>query len=245
MSTPEPLRVYHAGAVLRIGTPLLAVLTAAATTAGIQTALPVRGFWVPVVAGAGGVGIATLVLLWRRVTGARLEVFDGWFRFTDPDHVLIAHWADVVKVYSPTTRRRRHLGRHEYVVVLGGGARVRLGTEIGADADLGAEIDLRTRQTVADRTESHLATGREVDFGPITVSASGITVRSLGTRSIPFDRVRSHRLAGRHYLIRSLDRKGTTAVPVSRIPSAAALHQVVEQRMEMARIRPGHAGARP
>lgn len=234
MKPPEPARVYHAGPVLRIGTPLLAVLTAAATTAGIQTVIPVRGFWVPIVASAGGIGLALLFLLWRQVTAARLEVFDGWFRFTSSRRTLIAHWEDVVEVYSPTTRPRRHLGRPEYVVVLSGGTKLRMGSEIGADAELGREIERRTRDVIAARTESHLKTGREVQFGPITVTADGISVRALGRTEIPFDRLRSHRLNGRHYLVKSRDRRRTTAVPVSRIPSPSALQQVIEHRVEQA-----------
>jgi hypothetical protein len=235
VTASEPNRVYHAGLVLRVGTPLLAVLTAAATTAGIQAALPIDAFWVPVVAAAGGVGIACILLLWRRATSMQLEVFDDWFRVTRPDTTLIARWGDIVEVYSPTSRRRRLLGRHEYHVVLGGGISLRLGSEVGADAFLGNEIERRTRTAITGRADSKITDGIPVDFGPITVSADGIQVRAVGTKEIPFDRIRSHKLTGRHYLIRSLDGRRTHAVRVSRIPSPGSLHDLIERRMESSR----------
>jgi len=126
------------------------------------------------------------------------------------------------------------LGRHEYVVVLGGDTSLRFGSEIGADASLGEEIERRTRSTVAARAEAHISSGMDVAFGPITVSADGLEVHTLGTRSIPYDRVRDHRLTGRHYLIRSLDHRRSSAIPVSRIPNPGALHDVITHQIEAA-----------
>jgi hypothetical protein len=218
--------------------PLLAVLVAAATTAGIQVVLPLRGPWVPVVAAAGGVAVASTLLLWQHVTRRQLEVFDGWFRYVVPGRTLIAHWDDVIEAFSPTSRRRHLLGRHEYIVVLGGGITLRLGSEIGADADLGDEIEARTRGVVAARTAAHIASGRRVAFGPIGVTKDGITVKGIRTRSIPFDRIRDQRLQGRHYLLRSLDNHHTSAIRVSRIPSPGALFDVVEQGRQKASAKP-------
>ncbi len=235
MNQPEPTRIYHSGPILRIGAPLLATLVAAATTAGIQAVLPLRGPWVPVVAAAGGVAVTSLLLLWQHVTRRHLEIFDGWFRYIVPGRTLIAHWADVVEVFSPTSRRRRLLGRHEYFIVLGGGTTLRLGSEIGADAYLGNEIETRTRGVIAARTAAHISSGRRVEFGPIAITKDAISVKGIRTRTIPFDRVRDQRLNGRHYLLRSMDNHHTSAVRVSRIPSPGALHDVVEQQIEMAR----------
>jgi hypothetical protein len=232
---PEQARIYRSGRILRIGTPLLAVLTAAATTAGIQTLSPIDGVWAPVAAAAGGVAVASMLLMWRRVTRGRLEIFDGWFRYIRPERTLIARWEDVVRVFGPTTRRQRWGGRYEYVVVLGGGTTLRMGTEIGADAALGDEIERRTRSTVAVRTEAHISGGLEVPFGPITVSSDGVKVHTLGTRSIPFDRIRDHSLKGRNYRIRSMDHKRASTIPVSRIPSPGAMHDVIARHVEAAR----------
>ena len=74
---------------------------------------------------------------------------------------------------------------------------------------------------------------------PERLNVDAATVERLTQELIDAGLVIPVDAAGRHYLIRSLDRKGTTAVPVSRIPSATALHQVVEHRIEMARRRPG------
>lgn len=243
MSHPEPNAVYRSGRVLRLGTPLLASLVAAATTAGIQTVLPLEGPWVPVVAASGGVAVAALLSMWKSVTRRRLEVFDGWFRYVLPGRTLIAHWDDVIAVFGPAGRRRRLFGRHEYALVLGGGTTVRLGSQIGADVGLGDEIEARTREVITARTAAHLASGREVAFGPITVRADGIEVRAMGKRTIPFDRLRDQRLGRRHYLVRSLDSRRTTAVPVSRIPSPGALHDLIEREVTKARDRKSPAAA--
>ena len=235
MNRPEPNRIYQSGRILRIGAPLLASLVAAATTAGIQAVMPMEGPWVPVVAAAGGVAIAALLLLWQHVTRRHLEVFDGWFRYVQPGRTLIAHWDDVIEVIGPVSRRRRFLSRHEYVVVIGGGTTLRFGSEIGADAALGDEIESRTRGVIAARTSAYLSTGRDVHFGPITVTADGVEVKTLGTRSIPFDRIRDHGLNGRHFRLRSMDNSRTLAVRIGRIPSPGAFHDVVEKQMESAR----------
>lgn len=226
--------IYQSGPILRIGVPVLASLVAAVTTVGMQAVLPISGLWAQVLAVSGGVAMATLLLLWHHVTRRRLELFEGWFRYVLPGRTLIAHWDDVVGVLSPTSRRRRFLGRHEYVLVMGGGNKVRLGAQVGADAALGTEIETRTRGVIASRTEAHIDSGRRVAFGPITVGADGIEVKTMGTRSIPFDRIRDHRLKGRHYLIRSMDSRRTSALPVSRVPSVGALSDVVERRREQA-----------
>lgn len=240
----QPTRIYHSGRILRAGTPLLASLVTAVSAVGIQSVIPMRGPWVPVVAAAGGVAIAALLLLWRNVTRCHLELFDGWFRYVVPSRTFIAHWEDVLEVRSSNAKRRRFLGRHEYTLILGGGSSLRFGSQIGADAALGDEIEARTRSVIAARAGARIAAGRPVEFGPITVTADGIEVKSIGTRSIPFDRVKDHKLRGRHYLIRSLDGHRTTAVPVSRIPSAGALHDLVQRGMEVAREARRPAAAR-
>lgn len=234
MGETQAGRIYQSGPVLRIGVPVLASLVAAVTTVGMQAVLPLSGLWAQTVAVSGGVAVASLLLLWHHVTRRQLELFDGWFRYVLPGRTLIAHWNDVVGVLSPTSRRGRFLGRHEYVLVLGGGTKVRLGTQIGADASLGTEIETRTRRVIASRTEAYIDSGRRVAFGPVTVSADGIEVKTMGTRSIPFDRIRDHRLKGRYYLIRSLDSRRASALPVSRVPSVGALSDVVENRREQA-----------
>ena len=241
MTESEQARIYRAGHILRIGSPLLAVLTAAITTAGIQALSPLDGVWVPVVAAAGGIGVASMLLMWRRVTRGHLEMFNGWFRYVRPERTLIARWEDVVGVFGPSTRRQKWGGRYEYVVVLGGGTSLRMGTEIGADAALGDEIERRTRSTVAARAEAHITGGLTVPFGPITISSDGLEVRTFGTRSIPFDRIRDHDLKGSRYLIRSRDHRRASAVPVSRIPSPGALHDVITHHVETTRSarRPG------
>jgi hypothetical protein len=223
---------------------LLAALVVAVTTASLQAVVPLDGAWSPVVAVAGGVAVAVLLLLWQHVTRRHLEVFEGWFRYVTPGRTLIAHWDDVVEVFSPTSRQRRFFGRHEYVVVLGGGTTINLGSQIGADAKLGREIETRTRSVIATRSAAHIASGRKVAFGPISVSEDGIEVKTLRTRTIPFDRIQDQRLKGRHYLIRSKDGRRTAAIRVSCIPSPGALHDVVNDRMEATRAsRPGSAAA--
>jgi len=77
MESSEQGRVYRAGPILRLGAPLMAVLTAAVTTAGIHALAPVDWVWAPVVAAAGGVGVASMLLLWRRVTSGHLEMLEG------------------------------------------------------------------------------------------------------------------------------------------------------------------------
>lgn len=234
MNELEQARIYRAGHILRIGAPLLAVLTAAVTTAGIQALSPIDGVWAPVVAAAGGTGVASMLLMWRRVTRGHLEIFNGWFRYVRPERTLIARWDDVIGVFGPTTRRQKWGGRYEYVVVFGGGTSLRMGTEIGADAALGEEIERRTRSTVAARAEAHISGGLGVPFGPITVSSDGLKVHTLGTRSIPFDRIRDHELKGNRYRIRSMDHRRASVIPVSRIPSPGALHDVITHRVEAA-----------
>ena len=238
MNRSEPVRVYQSSPILRLGSPLLAVLVAAATTAGIQTVIPYQGPWAPVIGAVGGTALASALLLWTSVTRRRLEVFDGWFRYVLPHRTLIAHWDDVLEVYSPTTRRRRLLGRHEYVVVLGGGTTLRLGSQVGADAELGDEIEARTRSVVAARAAAHLDRGREARFGPITVAADGIEVRSLGRTMIPYERLRDQRLGGRHWFVRSKDRRRTIAVPISKIPSPGALCDLIDRQVERRAVRP-------
>ena len=188
----------------------------------------------PVMAAAGGAGVTSMLLLWRRVTRGHLKTFEGWFRYVQPDRTLIARWDDILEVFSASTRRRRLLGRHEYVIVLGGDTSLRFGSEIGADASLGDEIERRTRSTIAARAEAHIPSGIEVGFGPITVSTDSLEVHTLGTRSIPYARARDHRLAGRRYLIRSLDHRRTSSIPMPRIPNPAALHDVITHQIEAA-----------
>jgi len=224
---------------------VLAALVATVTTASLQAVVPLDGAWSPVVAVAGGVAVAALLLLWQDVTRRHLEVFDRWFRYVTPGRTLIAHWDDVVEVFSPTSRQRRFFGRHEYLVVLGGGTTLKLGSQIGADADLGDEIETKTRSVIATRSAAHIASGRKVAFGPISVSADGIKVKTFRTRTIPFDRIRDQRLNGRHYLLRSLDGRRTMAIRVSRIPSPGALHDIVHDGMEAKKAvsRPDSAAA--
>jgi len=188
----------------------------------------VDAIWVPVVAAAGGVAIASLLVVWRRASIARLEIFQDWFRYQQRDRTLIAHWGDVVKVYGAGNRRRRLLGRHEYLVVLGGGARLRFGAEIGADADLGEAIESRTRRAIASRAEAQLSNGIDVGFGSIVVGGDGIRVRTRRTETIPFGRIRSQRISARRYVIHTWDRRRPYAVPLSRVPSPGALHDLVD-----------------
>jgi hypothetical protein len=206
----------------------LAILTAAATTSGIQAVIPVDAIWVPVVAAAGGVAIASLLVVWRRTSIARLEVFECWFRYQQRDRTFIAHWGDVVKVYRAGSRRRRPLGRHEYLLVLGGGARLRIGAEIGADADLGEFIESRTRRAIASRAAAQLSNGIEVGFGPIVVGGDGVRVRTLRTETIPFGRISSQRITDRRYEFHTRDRRRPYAVPLCRVPSPGALHDLID-----------------
>jgi hypothetical protein len=208
---------------------------AAGTASAIRSIWPVGGIWPAAVAAAGGVAVATLLILWSRLRNRRLELFaDGSFRYAEPDRTVIARWDQIALVYGTTSKPRRFLGRHEYRV-LAGDVWLRLGTEVGADAELGVEIDLRTRPNVVARTDTLLSGGVPVDFGPITLTPDGLQVRSIGKHSIPYHRLRSHHLGRRHYLFRSFDEKRTLAVPVTRIPSPAALHEVLEERVARAR----------
>ena len=135
------------------------------------------------------------------------------------------------------------MGRYEYALVLGGGTTVRLGSQIGADAGLGEEIEARTRDVIAARAAAHISSGREVGFGPVTVRADGIEVRAMRRKTIPFERLGDQRLEGRRYLVRSLDDRRPTTVRVGRIPSPGALHDVIEHEVERAQRarRPGVA----
>ena len=146
------MQIYRSGRILRIGR----TAAGGAGRSGHHRRIP-GGHPPQTVHGRrwsqrrAGSRVAALLLLWQNVTRRHLEVFDGWFRYVTPGRTLIAHWDDVVEVFSPTSRQRRFFGRHEYVVVLGGGTTLRLGSQIGADAHLGNEIETKTRNVIATR----------------------------------------------------------------------------------------------
>ena len=226
MTIERPWGDFRAGRLLRFGLPLVATALAVIAIRVTTDAEPSVSRWIAIAAASGfGAIVATIIV--QRATSRRFEVFKTWFRYTTAESTVLARWDQVESFYTPSVRFRRFLGRPEYRLVAGERV-LSIGSQVGADVDLGRWIEAKTRNSAIARAQTKVAAGIPADFGPIRVHSGGIEVRAHRTLNIPFARIRDQRLSGSRYTLTSMDRRRPCVIPVAKIPNVKALYALIE-----------------
>lgn len=227
MTVERPWGDFRAGRLLRFGLPLVATALAVIAIRVTTDAEPSVSRWIAIAAASGfGAIVATIIVL--RATSRRFEVFKTGFRYTTAEATVLASWDQVESFYTPSVRFRRFLGRPEYRLVAGEQV-LSIGSQVGANVDLGKWIEARTRNSAIARAEAKIAAGIPATFGPIRVHSGGIEVRARRTLNIPFSRIRDQRLSGSRYTLTSMDHRRPCVIPVAKIPNVRALYALIER----------------
>ncbi len=164
MTVELPWGDFRAGRLLRFGLPLVATALALIAIRVTTDAEPSVSRWIAVAAASGfGAIVATIIVL--RATSRRFEAFKTGFRYTTAEATVLASWDQVESFYTPSVRFRRFLGRPEYRLVAGERV-LSIGSQVGADVDLGRWIEARTRNSAIARAQAKVAAGIPRDFRP-------------------------------------------------------------------------------
>ena len=227
MTVERPWGDFRAGRLLRFGLPLVATALALIAIRVTTDAEPSVARWIAIAAASGfGAIVATIIV--QRATSRRFEVFRTWFRYTTAEATFLARWDQVESFYTPSVRFRRFLGRPEYRLVAGEQV-LSIGSQVGADVELGRWIEARTKNSAIARAQAKVAAGIPVTFGPIRVHSGGIEIRTRRTLIIPIARLREQRLSGSRYTLTSMDRRRPYVIPIAKIPNVTALYALIER----------------
>jgi hypothetical protein len=228
-----PIREYRSRRPLAVALVLFGVVViGAGAMLASRTGMGETGSFL---AGAacGVSALIAAVLLWR-VSGRRLMAYPDWFHVIGPRGGFAARWDQIDGFYANPaavtgTMPGRLAGRYEYRLVIGDRT-LEIGLPVGADKELGDLIDAATRPVVRERAASRLMAGREVSFGPVTIAPDTIRVRGLRRRSVPLHTLERAELRGPRLVIASKDRRRPLRVPISRIPNARAVVDLIDRR---------------
>lgn len=226
MTVELPWADFRASRLLRFGLPLVATALALIAIRVTTDAEPSVSRWIAIAAASGfGAIAATIIVL--RATSRRFEVFKTGFRYTTAEATVLASWDQVESFYTPSVRFRRFLGRPEYRLVTSEQV-LSIGSQVGADVELGRWIEARTKNSAIARAQAKVAAGIPATFGPIRLHSGGIEIRARRTLNIPFARIRDQRLSGSRYTLTSMDRRRPYVIPVAKIPNVTALYALIE-----------------
>ena len=247
-TSAPPECVYRARWYLRFGLPLL-------TLSGVFGIVLLSvaggraergGLWFLIAAAVCGLATIILAGLSGATIGVRLEIYPGWLRYRSPRVRIEARWDQIDTFYTNTTQLARPgwrlVGRFEYRIEVFG-RRLQLGTAVGANAALGRLIDERTRPRIVKRAKAHLQAGRSVPFGPITVHHDSLTFRGSGRRQISYVELERHDLEHGRYVFKAYGKRMWASIPVSRIPNALALGQVIDEITTWRQRKPAAQGS--